>query len=67
MTRERCIKMISDCKKRDLFVETYWRTPEEYFEEYSSKEPEIWWNVLNDLRIDYSSEMDDPGIIASMF
>jgi hypothetical protein len=48
-------------------VETYWRTPEEYFEEYSSKEPEIWWNVLNDLRIDYSSEMDDPGIIASMF
>lgn len=41
MTRERCIKMISESKKRDMFVDMYWRTPEEYFEEYEQKEPEI--------------------------
>lgn len=65
MTRKRCLQMISESKKRDLFVDTYWRTPEEYFEEYERKEPEIWFNVLNDLGIDYSSEMDDPSWMGS--
>lgn len=50
-TRDKAISLIDLCCKRDDFVVDKGRTPEEYFEEYSYKEPEIWIDVLNDLLI----------------
>ena len=54
MTRQKCIALIDARKKRARFIEGWDRTPEVYFDEYAYKEPDIWFDVLNDLSIDWS-------------
>ena len=56
MTRTEAIRMIDAAGKRNEFVAGWdGRAPEEYFDEYSYKEPEIWFDVLNDLEIPFES------------
>jgi hypothetical protein len=61
-SRMHCIQMIDKVDKRQIFIDMYDRTPEEYFDEYSYKEPSpgehetkdghnVWVAVLDDLGI----------------
>lgn len=48
-TREECIKLIDTNNWRRYFKDLYWQTPEDYFTQYASDEPDIWLHVLDDL------------------
>jgi hypothetical protein len=50
-SKKEAIAMIDKSGKRQEFVDGWGRTPEEYFDEYVYKEPDIWYGVLFDLRI----------------
>lgn len=50
-SRQQAIELIDKHGKRREFVCERLRTPEEYFEEYSYLEPDIWTNVLIDFEI----------------
>ena len=52
-SRKVAIDFIEKSGKRQRFIDEWGRTPEEYFDEYSHKEPEIWVYVLDDLQIEY--------------
>jgi len=47
--RNDVIAAIDAAGKRDEFITVWGRTPEEYFDEYAYKEPDIWQDVLDDL------------------
>ncbi len=51
-TRDQICALIRRTGREAAFLETTaGRTPEEYFEEYSYREPEIWICALNDLAV----------------
>ena len=50
-SRTETVELIRSAGKYDSFVNGWGRTPEEYFEEYSYKEPQIWDRILGDLGI----------------
>ena len=49
--RQKVVQIIVGSNKEQEFIDTYWRDPEQYFEEYCYAEPEIWVHVFNDLEI----------------
>ena len=51
LERESVIRAIKKAGKEDEFTKGWGRTPKDYFEEYAYLEPEVWYNVLNDLGI----------------
>ena len=49
--REQIVEIIDAAGRRPMFEAVFERTPEDYFDEYAYKEPDIWQDVLNDLGI----------------
>lgn len=48
-TRKEAVDIIKNSGKYDEFVSGWGRTPEQYFEEYAYKEPNIWSWILSDI------------------
>ena len=51
MNRQEIVDLIVGAGKEQEFIDGWWRDPQQYFEEYSYAEPEIWVHVLSDLEI----------------
>ena len=50
--RQEAVNLIDNYGKREEFIKGWdGRSPEDYFEQYSYLEPDIWYNVLGDLGI----------------
>lgn len=54
-SRNKAIELIDKNKKRTDFVMKFKKPPEEYFKKHRCKEPKIWFNILDELGITYSS------------
>lgn len=55
-SRKDAVNLIDANGKRQEFIDGWGRTPEQYFDEYSYQEPQIWGWVLNDLDIAFTSK-----------